>query len=70
MYLDRQGNPLTPVYNYLKPMPEGIVEDLYESHGGIDEFCRKTASPALGMLNSGLQALWLKKTRPEKTRKD
>ena len=65
MYIDREGRRLTPVYNYLKPMPEGIVETLYESHGGIDEFCRKTASPALGMLNSGFQALWLKRSKPE-----
>ena len=64
MYLDRQGRRLTPVYNYLKPMPEGIVEPVYEKYGGVDEFCRKTASPALGMLNSGFQALWLKKTKP------
>lgn len=60
MYLDQKGQRLTPVYNYLKPMPNGIVDALYESFGGKVEFCRKTASPALGMLNSGLQALWLK----------
>jgi sugar (pentulose or hexulose) kinase len=65
MYLDENGNRLTPIYNYLKPMPEGIVEPLYERYGGVAEFSRKTASPALGMLNSGLQALWLKMTKPE-----
>jgi sugar (pentulose or hexulose) kinase len=64
MYLDGEGNRLTPVYNYLKPMPEGIVEPVYEKYGGKDEFCRQTASPALGMLNSGFQALWLKETKP------
>ncbi|MEZ5072624.1 MAG: FGGY family carbohydrate kinase [Bacteroidales bacterium] len=63
-YLDGVGNRLTPVYNYLKPMPEGITESLYEAHGGKEEFCRRTASPALGMLNSGFQALWLRNTRP------
>lgn len=65
MYLDGQGKRLTPVYNYLKPMPEGMVEPLYEAYGGEAEFCRKTASPALGMLNSGFQALWLKEKKPE-----
>ena len=65
MYLDEMGRRLTPVYNYLKPMPEGVVDPLYEAHGGEDEFCRNTASPALGMLNSGFQALWLKKMKPE-----
>ena len=65
MYIDKDGKRLTPVYNYLKPMPEGIVEPLYEKYGGVTEFSRKTASPAMGMLNSGLQALWLKYKRPD-----
>ena len=64
MYLDQEDERLTPVYNYLKPMPEGIVEPLYDKCGGVFEFSRCTASPALGMLNSGLQALWLKKSKP------
>lgn len=65
VYLDAQGKRLTPLYNYLKPIDENIPEDLYKKHGGKDEFCRRTASPALGMLNSGLQALWLKTEKPE-----
>jgi len=65
VYLDAGGERLTPVYNYLKPMPEGVVEPVYKDYGGKQEFCRKTASPALGMLNSGFQALWLKEKKPE-----
>lgn len=65
VYIDGQGKRLTPVYNYLKPVDESIPARLYERYGGKDEFCRCTASPALGMLNSGIQALWLKHTRPE-----
>lgn len=65
VYLDEKGDRLTPVYNYLKPIDEKISESLYKRHGGRDEFCRRTASPALGMLNSGIQPLWLKATRPE-----
>jgi len=65
VYLDENGKRLTPVYNYLKPMPENVLDGFYENYGGIDEFSRNTASPALGMLNSGLQILWLKKTKPE-----
>jgi sugar (pentulose or hexulose) kinase len=65
IYLDDQGKRLTPVYNYLKPMPDDVLECFYDSWGGVEEFCRKTASPALGMLNSGLQILWLKKKKPE-----
>ncbi len=64
VYLDNNGELLTPLYNYLKTMPADIPDSLYDKFGGKDEFCRVTASPALGMLNSGLQILWLKKTRP------
>ncbi len=65
MYIDAMGRALTPVYNYLKPMPADVLEGFYESYGGLEEFSRKTASPSLGMLNSGLQALWLKRKKPE-----
>jgi len=65
MFIDENGNPLTPLYNYLKPMPAAITDDLYAKHGGLAEFSRKTASPAMGFLNSGLQIPWLKKTKPE-----
>jgi sugar (pentulose or hexulose) kinase len=64
-YLDKQGKRVTPVYNYLKPVDDRIPERLYRRYGGQDEFCRRTASPALGMLNSGIQVLWLKSTKPE-----
>jgi sugar (pentulose or hexulose) kinase len=65
VYLDDSGRRLTPVYNYLKPMPEEVLGGFYETYGGIEEFSRSTASPALGMLNSGLQILWLRKTKPQ-----
>jgi sugar (pentulose or hexulose) kinase len=65
MYLDESGNHLTPAYNYLKQLPGDIAVSLYDRFGGINEFSRRTASPALGFLNSGLQILWLKRTRPE-----
>ncbi|MCE5347551.1 MAG: hypothetical protein LLG13_14880 [Bacteroidales bacterium] len=65
VYLDEKGKRLTPVYNYLKPIDDRIPENLYKRHGGRDEFCRRTASPALGMLNSGIQPLWLKAEKPD-----
>ncbi|HOU02644.1 MAG TPA: FGGY family carbohydrate kinase [Bacteroidales bacterium] len=65
VYLDKYGKRLTPVYNYLKPIDDRIPEKVYRKNGGQDEFCRRTASPALGMLNSGMQALWLKYTKPQ-----
>lgn len=69
MHLDENGERVTPLYDYLKTMPEGIVESIYERYGGKQEFLRKTASPALGMLNSGFQILWLKKQKSELFRK-
>jgi sugar (pentulose or hexulose) kinase len=64
VYLDSEGKRITPAYNYLKPMPEDVLSGFYERYGGQEEFCRVTASPSLGMLNSGLQILWLKKKKP------
>jgi len=65
VYLDATGKRVSPVYNYLKPVDDRIPEKIYKKYGGQDEFCRRTASPALGMLNSGMQILWLKYTKPE-----
>jgi len=65
MHLDEAKKRLTPVYNYLKPMPKEVLAGFYEKYDGIGEFSRITASPAMDMLNSGLQILWLKKIKPE-----
>jgi sugar (pentulose or hexulose) kinase len=65
VYLDEEGKRLSPIYNYLKPIPDQVLEGFYKSNGGVEEFSRRTASPVLGMLNSGLQILWLKLTKPE-----
>lgn len=66
VFLDKEGKRLTPVYNYLKEIPADIQKNLFSKYGGEAEFCRKTASPALGLLlNSGIQILWLKKYHPE-----
>jgi sugar (pentulose or hexulose) kinase len=65
VYVDETGKRIAPVYNYLKPMPDEVMKGFYDRYGGIDEFSRQTASPPLGMLNSGLQILWLKKKKAE-----
>lgn len=65
IHLDKDDRPLTPLYNYLKPLSDEISAELYEQYGGVDEFSRRTASPALGMLNSGLQLWWIKTKKPE-----
>ena len=65
VHLDKNGKPLTPLYNYTKPIDQKYINQLYDKHGGIDSICRKTASPSSGMLNSGIQLYWLKYHRPE-----
>jgi hypothetical protein len=52
VYVDRMGEPVAPLYNYLKPVSGPFP---YADFGGEAEFARKTASPILGNLNSGLQ---------------
>lgn len=65
-FLNKEGKILTPIYNYLKEVNPEIQEALFQKYGGIEEFCRQTASPALGLLlNSGIQILWLKKEKQD-----
>ena len=49
-FVDKNGHRLTPIYNYLKPVDERYARELFEQHGGQEDFCRQTASPALGLL--------------------
>ena len=65
MYLDKNGDRLTPLYNYLKLLPKEISSEIHNVNGGVNEFSRATASPNLGFLNSGLQIKWLQETKPE-----
>ncbi|ANW96391.1 hypothetical protein AXE80_08915 [Wenyingzhuangia fucanilytica] len=65
IYLNKEGKRIAPLYNYLKPLELEEFNFLFESYGGKEEFSRKTASPAYGMLNTGIQMLWLKKHKPE-----
>ncbi len=65
VYVDGDGDTLTPLYNYLKPYPQDIQHQFYEKYGGEKAFSRCTASPVLGSLNSGMQVLRIKHERPE-----
>jgi sugar (pentulose or hexulose) kinase len=65
VYVDEEGVPLTPLYNYLKPYPEDLGKQFYEAYGDEATFARETASPVLGNLNSGLQLYRLKYQQPE-----
>ena len=64
VYLDENGEPLTPLYNYLKDYPEKLKEAFYAKYGGEEKISRETASPILGSLNSGMQLYRIKKERP------
>jgi len=64
VYIDADGNVLTPLYNYLKKYPPALKDAFYSNYGGIDQFCLETASPDLGNLNSGLQLYRMKKEKP------
>jgi sugar (pentulose or hexulose) kinase len=67
VHIDANGKLVTPLYNYLKPFPEKIKENFLATYfnGNADEFALNTASPFMGMLNSGLQLYWLKYTQPQ-----
>jgi L-fuculokinase len=65
VHIDENGNPVAPLYNYLKPYPDELKRKFYDAYGGENEFSRITASPVLGNLNSGMQLYWLKYNRPE-----
>ena len=65
VHLDYKGKPLTPLYNYIKDLPAEITEEFYKKYGDELTIGAQTASPQSGMLNSGMQLYWIKKTKPE-----
>ncbi|MEY3433552.1 MAG: hypothetical protein RL131_1488 [Bacteroidota bacterium] len=65
VYLDKAGNPLPPLYNYLKPYPEEVGNEFFANYGKPEIIALETASPTLGNLNSGMQLYWLKKQKPD-----
>lgn len=64
VHLDENNRPVTPLYNYLKAFPKDIEGQFYSTYGERLDLATTTASPALGMLNSGLQIYWLKYRHP------
>ncbi|REL24626.1 carbohydrate kinase [Rhodohalobacter sp. SW132] len=65
VHLDKNGDPTAPMENYLKPYPEELKEQFYDTYGGRNQFSTETASPPMGMLNSGLQLYRIKHENPE-----
>lgn len=64
VHIDEQGIPVTPLYNYLKPFPDALLQSFFAQYDEAKNNL-ETASPNLGMLNSGLQLYWLKHEKPQ-----
>ena len=69
VYLDDEGLPVAPLYNYLKEYPKELKEKFYQSYGGEEAFSLRTASPVLGSLNSGMQLYRMKYQKPAEFQK-
>ena len=64
VHIDAQGKPLTPLYNYTKPMPPEVLDKFHDTYGQGIDIATETASPEAGMLNTGLQLYWLQQAQP------
>ncbi|MEL0456476.1 FGGY family carbohydrate kinase [Flavobacteriaceae bacterium SZ-1-7] len=65
VHIDENGEVLTPLYNYTKPIDKSVVDSFLEKYGPKEEFLKTTGCFDLSLLNSGLQLYWLKHTKPE-----
>jgi len=65
VYIGKDGKPVAPLYNYLKPFPDPLKKKFYDAHGGEVTFSMLTASPVLGSLNSGMQLYRIKEEQPK-----
>lgn len=65
VYVGDDGEPVAPLYNYLKPYPQELQDSFYAQYGGETKLARETASPVLGNLNSGMQLYRIKHQKPE-----
>lgn len=64
VHIMEEGQPLLPLYNYLKPFPPLLEDEFYAAYGGKIKIEKETASPAAGNLNSGLQLYRIKRQQP------
>jgi sugar (pentulose or hexulose) kinase len=62
--INENYEPVTPLYNYLKPFPENLKQQFFDCYGGEKQWAKETASPVLGNLNSGMQLYRLKYKKP------
>lgn len=64
VYLNEKCEIIAPVYNYLKPFPDELKRQFYQTYGDEKIVSRQTASPVLGSLNSGMQLYRFKYEQP------
>ncbi|HEX9826319.1 MAG TPA: FGGY family carbohydrate kinase [Flavobacteriaceae bacterium] len=65
VHLDENGEVLTPLYNYTKPLDKKIVASFLEKYGPKKEFLGTSGCFDLSLLNSGVQLYWLKYSKPD-----
>lgn len=65
VHLDKKGEIIPRLYNYLKPFPDDCKELFLKNYNHNKDLSTITASPFLGLLNSGLQLFWLKHKKKE-----
>jgi sugar (pentulose or hexulose) kinase len=65
VHLDENGEVLTPLYNYTKPIDQQVVDCFFARYGPQEVLAQRTGSPDGGLLSSGLQLYWLKHSKPE-----
>ncbi len=65
VFIDEKGNIQAPLYNYLKPYPEALKKQFYDTYGAQETIACETASPVLESLNSGMQVYRLKHTNEQ-----
>ncbi len=70
VHLGENNKPVAPLYDYLRPVHPAIVKKFYtairdKTGQNLNQFTQLTCSPKLGMLNSGFQLYWIKKSKPE-----
>ena len=65
VYINAEGITNAPLYNYIKPFPPELHNKFYEKYGGEEAFSKRTASPILGNLNSGMQLYRIKYVNPK-----
>ncbi|QJW90373.1 carbohydrate kinase [Spirosoma taeanense] len=64
VYLDAECHPIGCLYNYLKPYPDAVRRQFYQTYGDEATMALQTASPNLDSLNSGLMLYRIKYDKP------